>query len=97
MALYRILDEALTNCVRHAEANHIEVSVDRSTDRVRLVVIDDGKGFTGVRDGGVGTESMRQRCEELGGSFTIEANGLSGTAVTAIFPVEPDNEASAPQ
>lgn len=97
VALYRILDEALTNCVRHAEANHIEVSVDRSTDRVRLVVIDDGKGFTGVRDGGVGTESMRQRCEELGGSFTIEANGLSGTAVTAIFPVEPDNEASAPQ
>lgn len=90
VALYRILDEALTNCVRHAEANHIEVSVHRSTEQVRLVVADDGKGFTGVRDGGIGTESMRQRCEELGGSFTIEANGLSGTTVTAIFPAGAD-------
>lgn len=85
VALYRVLDEALTNCVRHAAASMVTVRIERAADELVLFVTDDGRGYTGPRDGGVGTESMRQRCEELGGSFTIEAAAAGGTILRAAF------------
>lgn len=87
VALYRILDEALTNCVRHAAASSVQVAVQRRTDAVELTVTDDGRGFAGPRDDGVGTESMRQRCEEIGGRFTIAAAAPTGTVVAATLPL----------
>lgn len=86
VALYRVLDEALANCVRHAEATHARVEIRRTAEELTLIVRDDGRGYVGPRDGGVGTESMRQRCEELGGALTIEPDSLHGTVLTATFP-----------
>ena len=85
VALYRVLDEALTNCVRHAAATRVTVEVRRTETGLALVVADDGRGHAGPRPGGVGSESMRQRCEELGGSFTVEQAVPHGTVVTATF------------
>ncbi len=85
VALYRVLDEALINCVRHAAATRVTVRVARAADQLVLTVADDGRGYAGPRDGGVGTESMRQRCEELGGSFTIEEAEPRGTLLRASF------------
>ena len=85
VALYRVLDEALTNCVRHAEASRVTVRIGREAGRPVLTVVDDGRGYAGPRAGGVGTESMRQRCEELGGSFAIDAAEPTGTRVRAAF------------
>ena len=86
VALYRVLDEALTNCVRHAGASRVRVHVERSHDRLTLTLTDDGRGYAGPRDGGVGIESMRQRCEELGGSLTIAAEATHGTVLLATLP-----------
>ncbi|MFT4295363.1 MAG: sensor histidine kinase [Micropruina sp.] len=85
VALYRVLDEALSNCVRHAGASRVTAQIRRQDDSLLLTVTDDGRGYSGPRPGGFGTESMRQRCEELGGSFAIEAAAPHGTVVTARF------------
>ncbi len=85
VALYRVLDEALTNCVRHAGATTVTVRVERTAEHLVLTVTDDGRGYAGPRDGGVGTESMRQRCEELGGSLVIEPSEPHGTVLRATF------------
>lgn len=85
VALYRVLDEALTNCVRHAGATIVTVRIERAADHLVLTVTDDGRGYAGPRDGGVGTESMRQRCEELGGSLLIESADPHGTLLRATF------------
>ena len=60
-ALYRIVQEALTNVLKHAAASRVLVRLSRSEKTVALVVQDDGKGFEleGVRDGGLGLVGMR--------------------------------------
>lgn len=85
VALYRVLDEALNNCVRHAAATRVTVRIERASDRLVLTVTDDGRGYSGPRPDGVGIESMRQRCEELGGSFVIENGEPGGTRLRATF------------
>jgi two-component system NarL family sensor kinase len=83
-AAYRIIDEALTNVVRHARATQCDVvlTVD---DCLHLVVSDDGVGPGRPRDGGVGLESMRDRAERLGGRFVIQTAD-PGTHVRVDLP-----------
>jgi signal transduction histidine kinase len=86
VAVYRLVDEGLTNVVRHASANSVAVRVHRGADELRVVLDDDGVGGAASRPGGVGTSSMRERCEELGGSF--EMLPLSpGTRLSAVIPL----------
>ncbi|PRY25821.1 sensor histidine kinase [Pseudosporangium ferrugineum] len=86
VAVYRVVDEALTNVVKHAGAGTAHVRVRRSGDDLCLSVSDDGTGGVRERPDGVGVASMRQRCEELGGSFTVTA--LSpGTRLSATIPL----------
>ena len=88
--LFRIAQEALTNALRHAEADEISVLLDRREDRLRLVVEDDGRGFQaesanyGDRLGLVG---MRERAEILGGTLVVESGPGSGTTVVVEAPV----------
>jgi signal transduction histidine kinase len=84
-AAYRIADEALTNVVRHAEAHHCTVTVAHDAGRLRLSVADDGVGFPGPRNGGVGLGSMRERAERLGGFFEVGRQRV-GTLVVAELP-----------
>lgn len=86
VAVYRITDEALTNVVKHAHASRVTVTVTREADRLCLVVDDDGVGVAGPRTGGVGLESMAQRCQELGGTFEI-LPGQPGTRLVATLPL----------
>ena len=85
VATLRILDEALNNVVRHANATSctVELTVD---DAVRLAVSDDGRGFTGPRQGGVGLPSMRSRAASLGGRLDLTSTD-AGTRLTAELPV----------
>ena len=88
-AIYRIADEALTNVVRHAEAEQVTVDLRRKAGRIRLSVGDDGKGFDAEADppdGHVGIHGMRERAEVVGGSLNIDS-GPEGTAVR--FEVSP--------
>ena len=87
-ALYRIVQEALTNATKHGDARraHVEVVEDDAT--VRVTVRDDGLGFdSAARSSGFGLLGMQERAELLHGSFEIEGSPGQGTTVNAVFPV----------
>lgn len=87
MALYRVLQEALTNVARHARAKRVEVSVLGNDGAIELLVRDDGTGFDGI-PGGHGLASMRTRIESIGGTFTIASRHGDGTCIQARVPLE---------
>ncbi len=91
VAAYRIAAEALTNVTRHAMAHQCTVSFrleeNGSGKILQLNIIDDGIGLSEHRKAGVGLNSMRERAEEVGGTFTIESAPLTGTRVVARFPL----------
>jgi signal transduction histidine kinase len=83
-ALYRVVQEAVTNVVRHAAATRIDVLVERRDGRVVVMVEDDGKGFASATAGGaecLGLIGMRERAEALGGTLTIESAPGEGTTI----------------
>jgi len=88
-AIYRIVQEALTNVVKHACAQQVSVLVTRVDGRIRAVIEDDGSGFdpTERADGGIGLVGMRERIELLDGTLAVESTATSGTTVAAEVPV----------
>lgn len=87
-ALLRVAQEAVTNARRHAHASRIAVTVTYMGDAVRLDIVDDGRGFDADEvaarvERPFGITGMRARIEELGGTFTIESDAGTGTAVAA--------------
>jgi signal transduction histidine kinase len=87
VAIYRIVDEALTNVVHHANASRCTVRIARNAAGFRLTIEDDGVGIAPDRISGVGLQSMRERALELGGTFEIEPGEPSGTRIVAELPV----------
>jgi signal transduction histidine kinase len=95
VATYHIGREGLTNVVRHAQATYCELrlSVSDAPNRILKVAIrDDGQGITAGSLAGVGLVSMRERAEELGGSFTIDSQPDKGTVVMASIPLVGDKQ-----
>ena len=88
-ALYRIVQEALTNVLKHADASRVTVRLSKTETDAALVVQDDGKGFEldNVRDGGLGLIGMRERVALLGGRLTVESSEGAGTMLTAQVPL----------
>ena len=90
LSAYRIVQEALTNTLRHARATRAEVTVRYSSDMLELEVLDDGRGGDAPSGdgGGYGIVGMRERAAALGG--TLEAGTLAGGGyrVQARFPLE---------
>ena len=88
VGLYRIAQEALQNALRHAAAAHVVLRLETSSDRVRLTVQDDGKGFPeGTASGRFGLVGMQERARLLGGSFQVESSPGAGTRITAEVPL----------
>jgi len=91
VAAYRIVLEALTNVIRHAQANHcairFSVSHNGSSDVLGIEIQDDGKGMPEAHRTGVGLRSMRERAEEIGGTCVIESNRRQGTCVSVKVPL----------
>ena len=87
--LYRIVQEALTNVIKHAEASRVSILLTRANGAVIAVVEDDGGGFdpAATRDGGLGLLGMRERLALLGGTLRIEAGAHHGTTVAAEVPL----------
>jgi two-component system, NarL family, sensor kinase len=89
VGLYRIAQEAIQNALRHAAAAHVELRLEISTESVRLIVQDDGKGFPeGASSGRFGLVGMRERARLLGGSFQVESSPGAGTRITAEVPYD---------
>lgn len=93
-ALFRVVQEAMTNVVRHAQASRVDVLLEHRGDRVLAMVEDDGVGFdpAEVRNGEhLGLLGLRERAEALGGRMTIEsAPGAGTTVVVEVSSADPD-------
>jgi signal transduction histidine kinase len=88
-ALYRIVQEALTNIVKHARASSVSILLTRKESSASVVVEDDGAGFepARTRDGGLGLVGMRERVGLLGGRLAIESRPGAGTTFVAEVPL----------
>jgi two-component system, NarL family, sensor kinase len=87
VAAYRIVAEALTNVVRHAQATHAEITVHQDGDCLLVEVTDDGVGVPpGAGKHGMGMRFMAQRAREIGGEFSYRS-GPNGTTVQAVLPL----------
>jgi signal transduction histidine kinase len=91
-AAYRIVQEAVTNVIRHAGPARVAVTLDLGADELRVAVADDGGHLTVAQQGppvepGRGLAGMRERCELLGGSFEAGPDG-DGFRVSARLPLE---------
>ena len=87
VAVYRIVQEALTNVARHARARACVVRLALMKEEVALEIVDDGVGIPGERTAGVGLSSMRERAAELGGRCFVEKVPEGGTRVLVRLPL----------
>jgi signal transduction histidine kinase len=87
-ALYRIMQEALSNVSRHSRASKVVVDLRGSHDNITLSIEDDGCGFD-LQEvyAGVGLRSMRERAERFSGLFRVESAPGRGTRVCVEIPV----------
>lgn len=87
-AVFRIVQEALTNAQRHAGATNVSVALRTEDGVLRAVVEDDGRGFDpAVATGGVGIVGMRERAEQLGGTLSVTSSPGRGTRVSLELPL----------
>ena len=99
--LYRISQEALHNVIKHANARHVRVEVERTGRAVRLRIEDDGKGFDAlaVPDGHLGLAGMRARADKIGAQFRCRSDPGQGTTIEVTVPdaaIELAGEATGP-
>jgi len=102
-ALSRILHEALTNVAQHSDARRVDVGLRRAGDGVRLVVRDDGGGFSVppdlelLRSGGhFGVLAMAERADAIGGEFIVRSAPSDGTLIEVLAPLSPPPGLGAP-
>jgi signal transduction histidine kinase len=88
-AVFRILQEALTNVVRHAQATRVEIALRTDTRRLVLTVRDNGRGISDAArtdPEALGLVGMRERAMMLGGTIRIQGRPRRGTTVTLAIP-----------
>lgn len=92
-AVFRIIQEALTNVTRHAHAKSVSVQVDETTDAICLVVQDDGCGFAPNKTTQTfGVTGMRERAAMFGGHLDIDSPSGHGTRITAWLPLRKETK-----
>jgi len=85
--IYRIVQEALTNCARHAHANRVEVGVRLAQNTLDVIIADDGIGIHPGRPRGLGLVGIEERVRELHGTFDVRARQPKGTEIRVTMPV----------
>lgn len=88
MTAYRILQESLTNVLRHAQADHVHVRLAEEVGELVVEVVDDGTGGPAEPGRGFGLTGMRERTQALGGVFAAGQRESGGFAVMARLPLE---------
>lgn len=102
-AIYRILQEALNNVVRHASAGHVRIQLLKTDSGIELLVRDNGTGFDAtarafgkMSNKGFGIAGMRERAEFSGGTFSITSQSSTGTLVRVCWPCQQRSELPCP-
>lgn len=85
--IYRVVQEALHNCARHAKARSVIVEVRQETSKILLSVEDDGHGFDTRRIRGLGLVGMEERVHHLGGALSVRSRPGHGTTVAVELPL----------
>ena len=89
LVAFRVLQEAVTNAVRHGEPRRLTLRLAREGDRLLGELVDDGRGFDpAATPPGVGLVGMRERVEQLGGELAVESRPGAGTRVRFSLPLE---------
>jgi signal transduction histidine kinase len=89
LMIYQITREAVMNALKHAEADHIWITLEDQEEGVALRIRDDGNGFDTAAappEGHFGSVMMRERAQITGGTFTVQSAIGEGTTITATFP-----------
>lgn len=99
-AIYRIVQEGITNALKHADASRIEITLAEADDCVDVAIEDDGRGFDGnVVVPGVGLPGMRERVDTLGGRLKLVSAPNAGTRIEVSFELkshdDPENQPAA--
>lgn len=91
LILFRIVQEAMQNAVKHAQAQHIQIAIAETQALLTVTVTDDGKGFTKetAKPDGLGMLNMKHRTHLLGGVITWQQAPEGGTVVAIQLPVKP--------
>jgi signal transduction histidine kinase len=90
--VYRVVQEALTNCIRHARAQSVKIIVQARDGHLHVSVTDDGIGLNPVhRRNGLGLRGIDERVRELEGTVTISRGGGGGTTVAVQLPLPAEN------
>ena len=88
-SLYRIIQEALTNIMRHAEAENVDISIKLLPDDIQMIITDDGKGFSQTEKGNghsFGLLGMNERAYSMEAILTIESEIHTGTTIHLNIP-----------
>jgi len=92
LCLYRVLQEALQNAIKHSDSRKLEVSLAFIANEIQLTVRDSGIGFDfeeALKGGGLGLTSMRERLKLVDGNLSIDSQPGVGTVVRASVPISP--------
>ena len=91
ITLYRIIQEAFNNILKHAKAKNIIIKIENNLNNINVLIIDDGIGFIINKNTnsnkGKGLYNMLQRSELSGGQFFLESNYNKGTRIKVIIPI----------
>jgi PAS domain S-box-containing protein len=96
LCLFRVLQEALRNAVKHSGADHVQVKLGGNSNEVRLSVRDGGMGFdpeSSIFKGGLGLISMQERLNLVGGHISIQSRPKHGTEIDVRIPISKDRGA----
>jgi signal transduction histidine kinase len=92
--IYRIVQEALHNCVQHSQATMVRVTVGQDPGHILLVIQDDGKGFDAGLERGMGLLGMQERVSHLGGTFSVESQPGHGAILCVVLPLNQNGQRS---
>lgn len=93
--IYRIVQESLQNCIKHAQATKVDVIFESYGEQLKIMVKDNGTGFnTKKGKRGIGLKNIKSRLEKLNGTYTIESQVAKGTTVTITIPHQLNTKAA---
>lgn len=86
LIIFRIVEEALHNVIKHAKATLVEMRVQFDTDNVRLTIRDNGRGFNNDEKSGRGLRIMRDSAKVIGADFNLASSAAQGTLIKLTIP-----------